>query len=321
MSKYKKHRERFGLGGKTPKEKRIIQLKLSFKKYQNETPTCQELQITDVGEAFITDSTKKVLVGITDISNNDTKQLDEKNLVVERDVNVDVGCYVRYDNSDWLIQFEEHKLMPTYRKFTMRKCNQIYVYKYKGVNYNIPISVENLTMYSDGQSDGRYFTFPDAKRHVWYGKNAITETIQIGARIMLTNRTVFKSTHINDFEYPGLIKNLVLQTALIHKDDLDENIAWNKDENSDEMIPGIIYGEGMLYVTSTSEYKIEHSGLVNWVFDERDLDNIVKIISIENNKCTLKSMGGMKTVGKQFTLIAQDENNMIIDAKTITLRM
>nr|WP_312985285.1 hypothetical protein [Clostridioides sp.] len=321
MSKYSKHRERFGLGGKTPKEKRIIQLILSFKKYLKETPTCQELQITDVGEGFITDKTKMVLAGITDISNNDTKQLDEKNLVVERDVNVDVGCYVRYDNSDWLIQFEEHKLMPTYRKFTMRRCNQIYVYKYKGVNYNIPISVENLTMYSDGQNDGRYFTFPDAKRHVWYGKNPITETIQIGARIMLTNRTVFKSTHINDFEYPGLIKNLVLQTALIHKDDFDENIAWNKDENSDEMIPEIIYGEDMLYVSSTSEYKIEHSGLVNWVFDERELDNIVKIIGIDNNKCTLKSMGGMQTVGKQFTLIAQDENNMIIDAKTITLRM
>ncbi|WP_024622617.1 hypothetical protein, partial [Metaclostridioides mangenotii] len=127
--------------------------------------------------------------------------------------------------------------------------------------------------------------------------------------------------HINDFEYPGLIKNLVLQTALIQKDGFDENIAWNKDESSEEMIPGIIYGEDMLYVSSTSEYKIEHSGLVNWVFDEKELDNIVKIINSDNNKCTLKSMGGMKTVGEQFTLIAQDENNEIIDVKTITLRM
>jgi hypothetical protein len=306
---------------KNTKDKHTDEIDKNFNKYAERSPTGRIVPISKPGETNINENTRQALVVINDISNNDKKALDEKNLLVDRSLEVEVGCYVRFDDSDWLIQFEEHKIIPTYRKFTMRKCNQIFVYKYKGITYDIPVSIENLTMYSDGQNDGRYFTFPDAKRHVWYGKNPITETIQIGARIMLTNRTVFKSTHINDFEYPGLIKNLVLQTALIQKDDFDENIAWNKDENSDEIIPEIIRGENMLYVSSTSEYEIEHSGLVNWVFNEQELDNIVKIIDSDNNKCTLKSMGGMKTVGEQFTLIAQDENNMVIDAKTITLRM
>ncbi|MBJ8573009.1 hypothetical protein I5362_18490, partial [Clostridioides difficile] len=95
-------KKRIGLGCSTPKEKRILQLRLSFKKYLKETPTCIEIPITDIDEVCITEDTKKAVVAINDITNNDKRALDEKNLLVESDLNVDVGCYLFYDNCYWL---------------------------------------------------------------------------------------------------------------------------------------------------------------------------------------------------------------------------
>ncbi|MDX5712231.1 hypothetical protein SIK47_14060, partial [Clostridioides difficile] len=56
ISNYKK---RIGLGCSTPKEKRILQLRLSFKKYLKEKPTCIEVPINDIDEVFITKVHKK----------------------------------------------------------------------------------------------------------------------------------------------------------------------------------------------------------------------------------------------------------------------
>ncbi len=321
-------KKRIGLGCSTPKEKRILQLRLSFKKYLKETPTCIEVPITDIDEVCITEDTKRAVVAINDITNNDKRSLDEKNLLVESDLNVDVGCYLFYDNCYWLTIFKEHKEMDTYKHFIIKRCNQFFNYKYKGQMYKIPIAVENLTLYSDGMADNKYTSVSDTKRQLYFGSNHITKTIDIDTRIMLTSKTVFRVTSINDFEYngretgvDGLIKAICLQDALISKDDTINNIAYNElSENDNVVIPfDKIIGDEFITLGEENEYTIDYMRDVEWLLDKQY--RFCNIINQDEKTCTLQSGTLAKYSGLEILLLAKDkETNETIDTKKITLR-
>ncbi|WP_227832037.1 MULTISPECIES: hypothetical protein [unclassified Clostridioides] len=325
ISNYKK---RIGLGCSTPKEKRILQLRLSFKKYLKETPTCIEVPITDIDEVCITKETKRAVVAINDITNNDKRSLDEKNLLVESDLNVDVGCYLFYDNCYWLTIFKEHKEMDTYKHFIIKRCNQFFNYKYKGQTYKIPLSVENLTLYSDGMADNKYTSVADTKRQLYFGSNHITKTIDIDTRIMLTGKTVFRVTSVNDFEYngretgvDGLIKAICLQDALISKDDTINNIAYNELSESDNIIIPFdkIIGDEFINLGEENEYTINYMRDVEWLLDKQY--RFCNVINRNEKTCTLQSDTLAKYSGLEILLLAKDkETNETIDTKKITLR-
>lgn len=322
------YKKRIGLGCSTPKEKRILQLRLSFKKYLKETPTCIEVPITDIDEICITEETKRAVVAINDITNNDKRSLDEKNLLVESDLNVDVGCYLFFDNCYWLTIFKEHKEMDTYKHFIIKRCNQFFNYKYKGQTYKIPLSVENLTLYSDGMADNKYTSVADTKRQLYFGSNYITKTIDIDTRIMLTGKTVFRITSVNDFEYngretgaDGLIKAICLQDALISKDDTINNIAWNDlSENDNTVTPfSKIMGDEFINLGEENEYTIDHAQGVDWILDKRY--KFCNIINQNEKTCTLQSGTLAKYSGLEVLLLTKDkETNETIDTKKITLR-
>ena len=70
----------------------------------------------------------------------------------------------------WILNFEEHKEIPIYRKFIAKKCNNIIKHKYKNKIYDIPCAVLSLTIYSDGLQTLKYTELLDGKRQVTVGK-------------------------------------------------------------------------------------------------------------------------------------------------------
>lgn len=315
-------------GATSSKERIVNEIEYSFKKYLETTPTALLVPVTDIGEVVITEDTKKVLVSINDITNNDKRALDEKNLYVPKDTNVDIGCYLFYDNCYWLTVFKEHKEINAYKHFIIKRCNQFFNYKYKGQSYKIPISVENLTLYSDGMADNKYTSVADTKRQLYYANNYITKTIDIDTRIMLTNKTVFRVTSINDFEYngretgaDGLIKAICLQDALISKDDTINNIAWNDlSENDNVIIPfDKIIGDEFINLGEENEYTIDYRRDVEWLLDKQY--RFCNIINQNEKTCTLQSDTLAKYSGLEILLLAKDkETNETIDTKKITIR-
>ncbi|MCC0764813.1 hypothetical protein IR151_17605 [Clostridioides sp. ES-S-0006-03] len=310
------------------KEKIENEIEDSFKKYLETAPTALVVPLTDIGEVTITDETKRVLVSINDITNNDKRALDEKYLYTPKDMNVDVGCYVFYDNSYWVTIFKEHQTINTKKHFVIKRCNQIFNYRYKGQMYEIPVSVENLTLYSDGMADNKYTSVSDTKRQLYYGSNPITKTIDIDTRIMLTGKTVFRVTSINDFEFngretgaDGLIKAICLQDALISKDDTINNIAYNElSENDNVIIPfDKIIGDEFITLGEENEYTIDYMRDVEWLLDKQY--RFCNIINQDEKTCTLQSGTLAKYSGLEILLLAKDkETNEIIDTKKITLR-
>ena len=146
MSYLANYRKRVGLNTSSTKDKITLQMQRDFENNVNDSLSGVEVFVTRPNEVSITEDSDKIKCLINDITFNDKRALDEKKLLVNVNENIDVGCYVLFDNCYWLIIFKEHKVTKAYKRFVIRRCNQIFNYKYKGEVYNIPVSIENLTI-------------------------------------------------------------------------------------------------------------------------------------------------------------------------------
>lgn len=327
MHYLERYKKRVGRGARSQKEFTIKEIERNFMQYLEDSPTAVSVPMTSPEEIGITKKTKRVLCAINDLTVNDKKAYDEKKVLVPNSVNVDVGCYFFWDNCYWIIIFKEHKTLNTYKKFIARRCNQIFKYKVNGVVYDIPVNVENLTMYSDGLADQKYTSQQDSKRMITFGSNPVTRTIKAGTRIMLTGKTVFRITHLNDFEYngaytgaEGIIKVLVLQTTLIEEDDLENNIAWNKiGDNVLTPPPFTICGDKKIMIGSKKTYVVNNmSENHKWVVI--DNNNVAEYLVNEDNSITITATRNVNNTGKSFDLQLVDTlTSEIIDSKKIQI--
>lgn len=325
----KNYRKRVGLGADNQRQFTLNEIERNFLEYLSTSPTSHRIQMTDPDEVEITSKTKYVLCSINDITQNDKRALDEKKVLVPKDVNVDVGCYFFWDNCYWIIIFKEHKTLNTYKKFIARRCNQMLNYKYRGTIYRIPVSIENLTMYSDGLADLKYTSQQDSKRMFTFGSNPITRTIIPNTRVMLTRKTVFRVTHINDFEYNGaytgangIIKTLVLQTTLVDEDDLENNVAWNK--NSEEVetpTTSKIIGDKhvMIGARKTYVFKDFNSDTMTWKVSGNS-DAFTSTIEGDNS-LSIKLSTNVNYTGESLTVqVIVTETQEVLDSLVIKTR-
>lgn len=306
------------------REKESSEMVDEFDEYLNQSLTSHEVYYTKKNELPDISKNEKKLMIINDIAKNDKKAYDEKKLLCSIDTDIDVGSYVFWDDSWWLIIFSENKTVKTCKKFTMNRCNQYLNYVYEGELYKIPMTVTALTLYSDGMADMIYTSTGDAKNRVSFGSNPITRTIDVGTRMMISHKTVYRVTNLTDFEYNsrineiGLITALILQTAMIYEDDKENNIAYNNISNKNHA--GKIIGEDEIYLCEKNEYSIEdYEGQIEY---RLDFDYVnTKIISQGNNKCMVYHNDSMNEVGSSILLIAKDkETQETIDMKSILVR-
>lgn len=318
MSYWDNYQSRVLKGATTSKERITNDLEQTFEKYLNQSPTCIEVPISMPNQFPDLTELSKELVSINDISNNDKKSLDEKKLLTRNSLDIDLGCYLYYDNSWWLVIFKESKTINSYQKYIIRRCNQIIKYKYRGKIYDIPVSILNMTLYADGLQSNVYTTRQDAKRDVWYGSNEITNSIDIKTRLMLTRKTVFEVTHVNDFEYPGLIKVLVNQVESFDTD--DNNVAWNPDDKDNSFeTTHKIQGNKFIYQGGKNTYKIDGLSTIEWLLKESS--EYVTLINNSDVTCTIQASSLSQSIGTKVTLIARDKSSsVVVDSLTITIR-
>lgn len=330
VSYIQRHKKRMGLGASSHKEFTINEIERNFLQYLQDSPTAVTIPITDPDEITVTDTTKKVLCSINDLTTNDKSAYDEKRILVPKDANVEVGCYFFFDNCYWIIIFKEHKVLNTYKKFIARRCNQMFRYKVNGVVYDIPVNIENLTMYSDGLADEKYTSQQNAKRMITFGSNPITRDITLNTRIMITNRTVFRMTHLNDFEYgsaytgaKGIIKALVVQTNLIKEDDLENNIAWN-DIAQEVIEPSLltIIGDEKVMIGSKKTYAVKDisDDYIIKVVNDTGIEDLVNYVTNEDKSVTIIATQNVNYTGCKFKIVLERlSDKEIIDSKTVRI--
>lgn len=254
---------------------------------------------------------------ISNVTRNDQDKYDEKYVKFAMNEDITYGSYVKWKSANWLILFEENNPFEIYQTFTMRRCNNVFNFKYKGQLYQIPQVVKNLTLYSDGLDDEVYISKPDAQRQIMMADNELTAKIKVGTRVMLTNTTVYNITHIDDFSHPGVRTMICKETTLHSLDDLENNIAYN-DESEIPNIPGEeveIIGENKIYLCDFITYSTNIKGNYIW----KITNNVVKIIHQDSNTCDIECDDNMKNINKTFELELY-EDNIKITGKKITVR-
>lgn len=312
--------------GRTLKEKAISEIRRNFKKHLQESPSAFEVQATVPNEVNISPTTRKIWCMINNITLNDQRVLDEKYLHVDIDEDIDIGCYVLWQNSHWLIMFREHNTMGSHKTFTMRRCNQIMKHRWKGQVWEIPVSIENLTMYSDGLADLKMTSQPDSKRHLSFGSNPVTKEINFGTRLMVGKKSIFRVTHINDFEYnsaysgaDGLIKALVLYTSTIAKDDIENGIAWNDEEVTSEDTQTGIKGEVRASLGSSEKYFVENESVTYEIIEDGNY-KYVSMDVVSDKECRLKITSDSRFIGKKIILNAyRNIDNTLLDSIEIKI--
>ena len=323
MSSLSRFKRRVQRSGANSKEIAINEGIRNFRKALGESPTSFEVQATVPDEVCVTNATRYIMAMINNVTLNDQRALDDKYIHVDIEEEIDVGCYVKWQGVNWLLVYQEVNGFPTHKTFVMKRCNQIFRYKQNDIVYDIPVSVTNLTLYSDGLADGKFLSKADAKRNIKIGSNPVTRSMDLGTRIMLTNKTVFRFTHIDNFSQEGLLACIGLQTAIIPLDDTVNNIAYNStivEDNSnvndeEDINPSPeIEGEDYIYLGTEETY---YTNIPNalWIVE----DDSCKITSFDDGVCTISVSDNSKFIGHTFTLSIESEGSCIA-TKDITIK-
>lgn len=323
-------KSRVGLGTENRRDKLIMQSEITFEKQLRESPSSKRLRATIPGEIDVLGHTNVIDCMIINISDNDIKAFDQKYILVRKDENFDIGCYVEFDGAYWLAAFREHRTLDTHKKFTLYKCNNIWNYKVKGIVYKFPIYVQNLSLYSDGLADNKYTSQEDGKLSVYFGENPIVKTISVNTRIMIGHRTTFRMTNINDYEFRSnhngqcTIKVMLLQTTVLDEDDINNNIAWNpiSDEKEIDINKSRIKGDSLVMLGSKKIYDdIENANDRCWELECPDeLRKEIKFETPDGNKhCEIKFPSHPRFAGQAIKL-KLFVSNVLKDTMEITLK-
>lgn len=326
MSNYfEKYRKRNLKNFNTIEEKERNDMINDFEFYlTKEARSAYEIQYTRPDELINKETNSYERMIIKDVADNDKTAFDEKYLVCRLECPVDVGSYIYWNKSYYILEFEEVISTMTHKKYTLRQCNEWFNIGYKGEIYRIPVNITNLTMYSKGIHDYKYISNLDAKRTVLVGANPITSSLRVGARLMGKDRQAYKITHKNDFEYTrrevpgdGLIKWLLLETTQLVEDDDDNLVAYNPFWDSSDKT-GEIEGNDKIHIGEDLTYKIQYDEEVNF---ELDFDyGFCKITNANDKECTISVDLDFDIIGEVITLIAKNKNGETIDIKNITIR-
>ena len=325
MSIYEACKKRDTKGEGNSKDRKIWQMRNTFDKYLNQSPTGVTVKFTYPDEFPILDNMHEELVIINDVLANDKRSFDEKLIKARYDTKLDVGCYFFLDNSWWLIVFKDRKEMDTKKSFIAKLCNQFIRYEYKNNIYDLPVLMEDDTN-SDGLQQVKYATTIDTRRKITYGANYITKTISVGKRFMIKNKDVYKITNISDFEYngmftgsDGIITASMSEVLLEPNDNEHDNLAdnYNKIDNKCE---GYIIGEHEIYIGSKNTYKyiFKEKVTLEWGIEEPILDGVT--LEVNGDTCTIKCKLNEDIIGDKIVLYVVDKDTNSKYLKEIIVR-
>ena len=134
--------------------------------------------------------------------------------------------------------------------------------------------------------------------------NAITNNIDINHRMMISKKTIFRVSMIDDFTNEGLFSMTLIQTVFNSKDDKENKIAY-----IDEVIEEIS-GDDYIFLGSEAIYKC------NGATFSTESDYVTLINS--ENECRIKCKTDTNLIGKKFELSAMVNGNVI--KKVITIK-
>ena len=312
---YDRHKRRWLVKGETESEEYLNQSIENFNSLVDnmETPTVHRVKYTLPLDYDITNQLEENIL-ISDFNQMESI-MDKKAVHVKLDSKISSGSLIFWDNTSWVVTNEEHKSVLSNKTYTMRKCAVDINILYDGTQYTYPSYISNLTLYSDGKKELVNLDVSSAKYSVYIIENEVTKTVDINTRFVIKGK-VYEVSLIDDFTIDNVRILTVCETVANSLDDLENDIAYNK--NSDiletENPIGKIKGADIILIGDTVEYT--YVGASAWDLAYNDC---LILVSQSPGKCIVKCNSDSNLIGKKARLQAFDYSGNIIAEKEITI--
>ena len=241
--------------------------------------------------------------------------MDKKAVHVKLDSKISSGSLIFWDNTSWVVTNEEHKSVLSNKTYTMQKCAVDINILYSGTQYTYPSYISNLTLYSDGKKELVNLDVSSAKFSIYLIENEVTKTVDINTRFVIKGR-VYEVSLIDDFTIDNVRILTVCETVANSLDDLENDIAYNK--NSDiletENPIGKIKGADIILIGDTVEYTYVSASAWKLAYND-----CLILVSQSPGKCLVKCNSDSNLIGKKAKLQALDYSGNIIAEKEITI--
>lgn len=322
MTYTKYYQDRVSRRGKTSRERNFKQKLREFERFFENSLTKDVCLIDGVEEDLI----------FQDHSQSNNKDLsDDKYVIAKNSTVINVGSYVDWRKTKWLVFTEEHKTIPTHQQLKVKIVNETIKWIINGKISNNSLGwgayVQSQTLYTLGVSTGPHIANVDSKMMMYMQANEETSTLKTDNRIFVGSK-VYKIKFTDRVSRPGLINYLMEEDTIGPYDNVDLRIAdyykvFEKDVNETvnpkpDPVKITIVGETSPKISQTYTYKLSDDTIKVSSWSVESIGNDVGYYITDNNKekLTLQFKNDFRYVGDIVNIIVHDENN---NASSLTL--
>lgn len=288
-----------------------------------------------------------------DHSQSNNKDLsDDKYMVLPNGIEIGVGSYVKWSETDWLVFTSEYKTIPTHQQLKLKHVNRKIKWLIdkdkklicnKGQGWNA--YVQNQTLYTLGVSfAGNHLPLANAKMSVFIQDNEETRAVKIGTRLLIAGQ-VYKVEFADYVSRPGLVNWLLGEdtrnsetdnfelgvadyyqgTSVAKNESASNDSPLNPPESSSDneelKVDWNIEGDtrmrlGRSYVLTAQDSTGSPVEVTEWIVDQAD-ESPLYILEHGKNIITVRVKDNYSLVG-QLTTVAAKSNGEI---KNITIKI
>lgn len=287
------HRKRWNQGGDTEGEIVLNEAieEFNFIVDSKANPTVHTIQYTIPGEVNINNKLETNII-ISDVTRTKGDSSDFKLLHTKLSTQLDSGSYVWFSDDVWIVGNEEVNSVESHRSYIIRKCMASVKILYNDITYSYPVAINNLTSDTDGLNNGVDIGVKDGRRKIFITKNEITSIINVDYRMMIGNKSIYKTTSIDDYTNEGIYTLVILETAFNSKDNIERNLAYNEEFKE---VFNKLKGSDYIYPGTTNLYTCV--GALSWSVAESYAKT-----AITNAGCNVTCIGDKELIGKYITL-------------------
>ena len=266
-----------------------------------------------------------------DHSQSNNKDLsDDKYVVAPNETIVDIGSYIDWRDTQWLVFTEEQKTIPTHQQLKIKIVN----WKIKWLNEKKEIVsygayVQNQTLYTLGvASQGDLISIINGKMMLYVQDNEETRGIRIGKRVFV-GANVYKIMFADTVSRSGLINFLMEEDTLTEDDNRELGIAdyYNNqieepvDDGTVENPIHEISGEIKPRLGGTYTYNVgENTTVTEWIIESIDgSDPPVYALERNTKEVSIRVKDDYRYVGQVINIIAKINDGLVISLPVKTI--
>lgn len=315
------YRKKMKVNGSTRRARAYKQAQRDFDLYFENTLTRSECLIDG----------KPAQAVFQDQSQSNNKDLsDDKYIVVPNSVEIGVGSYVTWRDTQWLVFTEEYKTIPTHQQLKIKHINRTIKWLVDKDNKTIcnhgegwGAYVQNQTLYTLGVSfSGNHLPLANGKMSIYIKDTPETRAVKVGTRLLVAGQA-YKIEFTDFVSRTGLISwlldedtknpeidNFELEIADYYKGngDSEENEDGKKDDKPLEPTRWNIEGEQRARLGHTYEYQLvnldKNESASNWILEDIDDTNPFYVLEKDEKKISIRIKDDFRYVGKTFTIAA-----------------